>query len=179
MKNILIIIVVILLTSCFKDEVMSLSKKNYYSDLSNKHLKVNGYFFTKSEDAKYFCCFVLYNNGIYYDQGCLYNNSLYEIDKLICDTTRYKFDKKLKYNWGLFNVSNDTIVIEKWIIGIGSSNYLINKMNGKILNDSTFVLYGEIGIMSKSAKKKYENQIDTFHFRYLNPKPDSSNSFIK
>jgi hypothetical protein len=72
----------------------------------------------------------------------------------------------MAYLWGLFQVQDNQIRVEKWE-SRELSTYAIRKFSGTILNDTTVLL------------KYLHTEIDTFHFIYLPVKPDSTNQFIK
>ena len=83
--------------------------------------------------------------------------------------------KQSKFDWGLFNIEDNTIKIEHWLPAQGGYPTLLR--TGEILNDTTFVLTESIMRGKNGATPKDINQ--TFYFKHFDIKPDSTNSFIK
>ena len=117
--------------------------------------------------------YFLYLNGVIINvNGYVINEGEEEFRKRIIDGSAISVIKRYQYKYGLFQISNNIIKIEKWAPGNGGFPLSFLK-DGKILNDTTFVLYNN----SK------EGEIDTigniYHFKQFSPKPDSTNKFIK
>ncbi|MEY4904949.1 MAG: hypothetical protein RLZZ292_2764 [Bacteroidota bacterium] len=72
------------------------------------------------------------------------------------------------FAWGVFKIQNNDLTMEGWMSGDGGNKYHTKIFNGKILNDSTFVI-----------PKGFINPLpDTFHFVKTSVKPDSTCPFI-
>ena len=77
-----------------------------------------------------------------------------------------------KYNYGVFQITGDSIMIEKWVLLPGRRRVLL--LSGNILNDTTFIL-----TRSENSNTGNVFQMDKlFHFHALSHKPDSTNNFI-
>lgn len=81
--------------------------------------------------------------------------------------------KKVKYRWGVFNVSGERISFERWYPSEKPHKAFVR--SGIILNDSTFVI--KKSIHSATGVEKLVNE--TYYFREFTHKPDSTNSFIE
>jgi hypothetical protein len=80
--------------------------------------------------------------------------------------------KDFKYGWGTFDISNDLINTERWGCCAVSAKTVLRY--GKILNDTTYLI--EEFHNNYSGGTSVEN--DTFRFKYMSQKPDSTNIFI-
>ena len=163
LKTGLIILVVIGIFCCKVAEPLTLQRMDY----SLNNLKTQGYFYSKGD---HFHCFFLYKNGIVYFYSTSAANFL-ELENKISNQEIIKIDQKLQYVWGVFKINNDEIMIERWLPGVGGP-YPTQLLKGQILNDTTIAISGLRG-------RKYASEIDTFKFRFLEQKPDSTNAFIE
>jgi hypothetical protein len=155
----------------FKDEKLTLSKKEY---LGNE-LQLEGYFLneysTKNED--YIEVFFFYRNGIMSDMGVFPNTELSSKELYFNSPNNNAFLKKSKLAWGLFQISDGQIEYEKWYPSEPPMKVYIK--SGIIINDTTFIITSSRNSHGKE-KRKIENTI--FHFKKFDPKPDSTNTFI-
>jgi hypothetical protein len=160
------------LFSC-KDDKLILPKEN---NLSNK-LNLNGYYFTKSNNNpkanNIFDVFFLYENGIILYVGSLEKNDELTISNYINnEILLFKSIYKSKLGWGLYTIKDNSIKIETWSPSSGGK-VITTTTIGTILNKNSYKITEEIG----KRKNFYYEEI--FEFRQFNPKPDSTNNFIK
>lgn len=164
-----------------------------------KDINTNGYFYTftkrdiggyGNEGKKVFDCFVLYQNGIYYniahggyDPNLSISDRLLEIDENI---KRNRVEREKEYisvrpYWGVFVIEGSEIKIERWVTASGGGTYPAQKLIGEILNDTTIHFHTKVGAhpINANTKKKTVEIDDTYHFRQFSPKPDSTNRFIE
>lgn len=139
------------------------------AELTTNNLKINGYYNKCDQDYCY--PFYLFENGIYLDCGAVNLASQEIIDSVILDSDFIERLKRTQYGWGVFKVSKNEISIEQWLPGVGGP-YPTKIYSGQILNDTTILISGLRGT-------KYKDEIDTFRFRPLPTKPDSTNTFVK
>lgn len=106
--------------------------------------------------------------------------NLFELDKSVKDIFNLEKKNPTQYSWGLFNVKNNEIKIERWTSASGGK-YPTQMLIGEILNDTTIYFHTKIGDypvgFGKNKKNVKINEI--YHFRQFSPKPDSTNIFIK
>jgi hypothetical protein len=149
----------------FSDDKFVTNKTEY----TGTQLRIDGYYQSKSEVEDYYYLYVFYRNGIVLLPGVSNTPSPY-IMKFVDN-----FNHEIKTFWGLFIIGNGEITIEyyksKMVEGLPA--YI---RTGEILNDTTFVLKEEKRSKDGSELKSID---ETYHFRKFNPKPDSTNSFLK
>jgi hypothetical protein len=180
MKN-LIIFACIFLEGCIAFEPLTFKKEEFLG----KNLKADGYFYYTNKKQEY-NAFFLYKNGVYHGGNWLkkidFNiNNLNLLDKDI--KTIYEIEEKYPtyYRWGIFNVNNSNIEIERWVTSSGGGPYPTQILRGEIKNDSTIHFHTKLESVPLQAnrKKKIFSIDETYHFRQFSPKPDSTNKFIK
>ncbi|WP_041627302.1 hypothetical protein [Owenweeksia hongkongensis] len=105
--------------------------------------------------------FIPYQNGVCFG---FWGNSA-GLEDLIESINNGDFDryKDLPYIWGVYNVTGDSLTVEKWL-STGSLKYPSYRYNAKILNDTTLLF--DLPLFGK------------MHFFPLEIKPDSTNAFI-
>ena len=81
-----------------------------------------------------------------------------------------------RYYWGLFRISGDQLVFERWHPGSGGYNPAFVH-SGKILDDTTFVITEQE--RSKTGEEGLLKESRTFHFQEFSPKPDSTSKYIE
>jgi len=169
----LILILIVILSGCKyllgPDEELTLECKPFNNDA----LRLDGYYYSSSQQldentAAYF----LYQNGMIHSFGAFPITEMKEREKLFYDSAFIEKVRKIKFFWGVFNVDEKDIIIEMWYPGNGP--LLVYRELGKILNDTTFIIY-ETGRLDGTEKKSV-NQI--YRFRQFSPKPDSINNFL-
>jgi hypothetical protein len=138
-------------------------------EFNSNAIKIQGYYYNC--DTEYCYPFYLFKNGVYLSCGSLEIIKKNRIDSIITNVEFIKRLKNTQYGWGVFQANGNLIKIESWLSGNGGP-YPTRLLSGKIINDT---------IITISGYKSFTdvNKIDTFHFRYLVEKPDSTNMFIK
>jgi hypothetical protein len=144
--------------------------------IQHSQLKMNGCYYSKST--------FLYPNGVnglifFYNTGiCINESSVHESLIQAIDFFKSKnFEKRKNYpisksDWGYYRTIGDSIMLESKEVGQG---HPIVKYSGRILNDTTFYI--------NTAKREnkpllvFENILH--HFVKFEPKPDSTNKFLK
>jgi len=174
MKTIIILLFAILTfcSSCkkiglCKDKDLTLNKVEF----TGNQLRTDGFYYEKTIESEYSSLFILYNNGIVMEPGSTKENDL---EKYISDVSKSTLPFRTKYNWGLFNIDNNTIKIEHWLPA--QCGYPAVLRTGEILNDTTFILTKLERRDSQGTTQKDITQ--TFSFRKFSIKPDSTNNFI-
>jgi hypothetical protein len=128
---------------------------------------------------------VLYANG----SGYFSKNDLARVEddfrKITKDNNPYH---DVVYAWGVFKIKGDSLKIESWMSGEFGEKYRAGIWNGRILNDSTYVLNNYpttingypfvLDEMGKRSLRKPYFWLDTFRFVKLSVKPDSTCPFI-
>lgn len=164
------LILLFLLPGCKLNlERLSIQQLPFQSDM----LRIDGYYYRCTESS---CStFILYANGVYkYSSYSAENKSLPEIDALVLDSTFNMYSKKIPYDWGLFEVVDSIIAIERWTWDPGggpSGNYPKQVLKGIILNTQTIQVINSMGPNTSEDARR------TFQFRPLIIKPDSINPF--
>lgn len=140
-------------------------------NVSGKFL-LNGYYYTKL-DSVFFDIIFFYQNGIVYQGG---NPRIKHGFKNIDETfsKSYIDDKMIGYIWGLYTVDGTKITIERYLTPIYAERYQTYVDKGLILNERQLIITSRKYIKTG----KLEARQDTFNFRPLPTKPDSTNNFI-
>ena len=153
------------------------SSKFNFEKVSNpsKKLRLDGcyYLWSTGNYRSSVSIYFLYSNGVFLGGG----TSFESLEKgLKSYEDGFKINRKIypieRSDWGLYKIINDTIIMEQ---PEPSEGYPLHKTTGIILNDTTFknLYYEERKIVTKIKGEVI------FHFKQLNHKPDSTNSFIK
>ncbi|WP_294186894.1 hypothetical protein [Sphingobacterium sp.] len=139
----------------------------------SERLLLNGYYYTKL-DSVFFDVIFLYKNGIVYQGG---NPDIKDGFKNIDETFSQSYinDKKTGYIWGLYIVDGNHITIERYLTPIYAEKYQTYVDKGHVVNERKFIITSRKYIKTG----KLEARRDTFNFRPLSIKPDSTNNFIK
>jgi hypothetical protein len=159
--------------SCGKQKVEIEPLSMTQRDNESKKLRIDGYYLEtdSTNDDRLLNVFFLYGNGIVLSLGSFYESTFDE--KFFLDTSIMNKQRKLPESWGLYRVSGDSIIVEKWFVSGGYPRYAYLS-RGFIRNDSSFVLV-------KSWRSHASDTIllnDEYHFRKFKPKPDSVTEFI-
>ncbi len=167
----LILFLIFVLGSC-NDSLLLLDREEFIET----SLKLGGYYYSpfKTHSGDRFITYFLYKNGVLLYGGSPLVNEIHVRENEYKDGTYGDYTKGNKTDWGVFQIKEDSIVIERW--GATSGYSLKTAMYyGEILNDTTFLM--------KKYKSNYGGGIqsiqDTFYFRSFSPKPDSTNNYIK
>jgi hypothetical protein len=174
-KLFMILLIIFIQGSCsyLKDKDAGLGLKKVEN--KSKLMKLNGYFYTTdvaTNSVENKEVFFLFRNGVFFSPGWFSDEQLREIDILLMKEPTRTHYRDIKWMWGLYQIEDSRIVIEKW--NPASGGYSTIKMFGKIVNDSTI-------IMTRFLPLEATDTIETklyYHFRSVRQKPDSTNNFI-
>ncbi len=166
-KNIKLLVLTLIpffVTSCIIyatgifDQKLKIKKQNY----KGNEIRLDGFYYTEYYKDHFKIVF-LYSNGIFIDYSAGYNYN----DILNSNNLRFilNYKKTPMYMYGLFQINDSIIKIEKWLPSSGGPTKAYLR-EGKILNDTTFYL------MHREKK-------EIFRFKQFSTKPDSTNRFIK
>ena len=155
---------------------LSLKRQAYNGD----ELKIDGYYFHVWEsDMAQFSIFVIYKNGVVIFANNSPDTGFEEMEDSFSDGTFYDYKKEKRTDWGVFQISSNTIKLEYWYPpGAGGMNYQPYIFGGEIINDTTFILKEQYLINASGVKNILNTFNRTYHFKKFGPKPDSTNSFI-
>lgn len=163
-------IIILLTTSCI-DQKLSLSRGNYVSS----DFKTDGFYYsTYYGDSKSHAIWFLYQDGTLFHCGIANEEEFKNINAFLKKEIPVR--RTHKESWGLFQLIGRNIVLEGWntSVGGGLPRY---RMEGKIIDDSTFIINKFIGYEGWKAKTV---SVDSAIFRFFpyTPKPDSTNAYI-
>lgn len=165
MKSKFIVLITIILTSCFPTRKMTLCKctilYNVSTNLNLKEIYINKYYNLDAKDTLYEPI-ILYKNGVALQPG---------VTRHVNELSSFKV---FKSSWGCYEAKNKKINIQKFYES-GGGTFGVREKSGLIINDSTFILMNNYGITSETSNSK---NIDTFSLYHL-PKPDSINWLIR
>jgi hypothetical protein len=150
-------------------------KTSRTSNLTNR-LRLDGYYFTTTTNGEdsIVSIFFFYRNGILMACGSTRDQDLENVHDGLRSGRFVKKLQGIKYAYGLYQISRDSITYEKWHPSSGPPKVSFIK-KGRILNDTTFTM--SFTERSNGADKTLINEV--YHFRRFHPKPDSTNEFIK
>jgi hypothetical protein len=155
------------------DDELSIQRTPY----TGNQLRINGYYYQKYGDPEKLTVYFLYENGI-----LLYAGSGYEMSKMNEFENKFASNqfiekrKDVKFCWGLFNIDSTNIMFERWYPS--ERPYKAYIRAGEILNDTTFVITQSYR-MKSGKKTEIRDRSETYQFKQFDPKPDSTNKFIK
>jgi hypothetical protein len=112
-----------------------------------------------------------YENGTVLSRGSIQSDRL-ESKLAQLEVSKDEKYKRMKFLWGRYMIEGDNIKIEKW--APTDKPYRVYIKEGKIMNDSTFViqgLYNHRGKKGRVIDERYE-------FRVMEGKPDSVNRWV-
>ena len=171
MKAIVLLILAISLnlfmTCCsklFPDENLTMKRKDYVGN----ELKTDGYYSYYFSEGKSYGTF-FYKNGVVLDVPGKDGN--YSEERFL-DEELIKHVKQHKSYWSIFEINNDTIIIQGWGYSDGGGLPVVTRY-GKVLNDTTFV------INKSECRGKITEINEVYYYRQFSPKPDSTNVYIK
>lgn len=122
---------------------------------------------------------VIKMNGYYAPSGKIVRFYFFYLDGTVCTSflpIEQWFDSKYKSipsHWGVFHVSNDSLLIEEWTISHGGKSPT-ERSYGKLSNDTTLFISKRENAYATKQGELWEMKNDTFHFF---PKLDSLNPF--
>lgn len=145
-------------------------------ELSDTLLRLDGFYYGNPEsdweNTVSYETLVLYRNGILLRSGHVEFSKMDSYIESFCGTDVLQ---KTKNVWGIINIEGDSIILEHWKPAPCSLPVLLR--SGKIVDEKTFVLSKMIRRDSQGTTESDINQ--TFQFRSLENKPDSTNVFVK
>lgn len=166
------ILILVVLSSCslLFDESLQLKKER----IKKPPLKMDGYYYHEwGEPANRIILF-------FYQNGIVCRNTFFNIDSID------SYEKEIHYTYnddnfiwkgGVFRITNDIIKYEFLYCAETCKAYFDE---GKILNDTTFMITESYRLRKNGVKKKIRKEKMIFHFKQFSPKPDSTFfSFIK
>ena len=140
------------------------------TDYTGTELYTQGFYYNKD-----FGTFILYKNGIYlggYSALTGVNTVQGVVD--FWKNNRFLADYgKDPTNWGVFQITNNSIKIERWFGRNAGEPLPTATIKGKILNKTTLV------VTESYFPPQHKVKSDTFYFYPLAVKPDSTNLFVK
>lgn len=162
MKKILILLLICSVFSCELSRAvfghgrhpLSIKRIPYIGNVAT-----HGAYYNK--DLAIFC---LYRNGVFLTNG---TGSHVGIDSTFAEMLLYsskQYYQAVPYWWGVYKIEGDSLWIEKWTSG--DMDYPTYLYRGKVINDTTLFI------------DNYPTGPDTFRFRAMPVKPDSTNPFI-
>ena len=177
MKKIILFIMSILLTQCFKvfDDELSLPLTTY----TGNQIRIDGYYYTIGSvydvDKDAILEGVIIDSYFFYENGIVLNmygveNSLEEMDETIEKFRSAKRVYDTKYGWGVFVIEGNILKFELWMPGTPRRAFVNECV---ILNDTTFHIIKSY--RSNKTEEREENEL--YYFRSYSPKPDSTNRF--
>lgn len=159
--------------SCSKiieDDMLTLTRE---INTSNS-LRLDGYYFSEFEsDEPRLSIYFLYKNGIALYGDNPYLSDIEEEEEKIRNGTYYELIRTRKFKWGVYRIQGNEIKIVRWYPS--ERPYSTFLETGRILNDTTFV----ITQFSEPDGTNIEARRETYRFKALSPKPDSTNMFIQ
>ena len=147
--------------SCLRtipDEELTMIRTPY----NGTDMKINGWY--KGDKILNNRCEYLF---FYMDGVCLEFVDFQNIENINQFTRGIDSFRKSKLSWNLFQVENKQIHIQGWRSNLAAIQLVASNWTYKIINDTTLIsdsTYGDV---------RY------YHFKPFNPKPDSTNVFIK
>lgn len=171
MKYLLLFLIVLIFNCCKVAQELDLQRISYNGQILN----INGYYYSTESDGQ---LFFLYNDGTFLDFSIrileIENMNLFERkDSSILFYSNKGNYKNTQYGWGLWTAEGGHLIIEKWLTGSGGP-YPVGRFIGDIINDTTIDIAFTYQLPPKGDEEKKR-----FLYRKFNPKPDSTNSFIK
>ena len=155
----------------FTDDELHLPRRDYYGT----ELKVNGCYYILYENTMTWVYF-LFNNGTILYWGCEYSiDDTIEFNKDLMDKNYISYLQEDKVSWGIYIIENDSIKFERWYPREPPSPAYVR--SGIILNDTTFLITEGYRLV-RGEKTEYRIKDETYHFKKISPKPDSTNRFV-
>ena len=165
-RYLLYILILLVSHSCVLDHKLSMAQR--YNDSAS--LRLDGIYLYE-DSLQIIDLFFLYPDGTILSRGSISKRRLEQKIIQLESSTDEKY-KKMKFLWGRYIIEGDIITFEKW--APSDKPYRAFVKEGKVLNDSTFVIntsYSAKGNNLRNVKEKYR-------YRKTMSKPDSSNKWV-
>lgn len=173
----LTLMLILLCVSCkrcrerFDDDLCSTRKNNATSALKLQGVYYRTYY--ASDGSLNYEVFCLYRNGVLRSLGGYTEQEWNNLPDDIISNASYLSKSTSKIYWGIYTLDGTTIQYEKWY---PSNDYLhVYKTEGVILNDTTFTTNN----FSRCDGSENYSQPNTYHYKSLIVKPDSTNNYIQ
>ena len=114
-------------------------------------------------------------NGVVLYGSSFNNIKLEDKENSYMDGSFYGNIEETKYYWGQFIVKENNIKFERWYPSSGGPLRTYVR-EGTILNDTTFHIT-ESYHLQDGEKQDIDEEDETYHFKSLSPKPDSTNEY--
>ena len=180
MKKHYLLFLIIIVAGCdtmsvFRDDCLTAAKEDYFGN----EIRLDGYYYqiVNTFEGDYGQAYFLYRNGVILDGGGFLLSKQEDFEEEIVNgvfNTKYNLSK---LNWGVYNIANDKISFQKWYSSSGGGLPVYTRV-GTILNDTSF----HISIsyrLSDTDTIEYNEKNETYMYKYLSIKPDSTNTFIE
>jgi hypothetical protein len=163
-----IILFFLIFSSCLGDDLLKNTREDYMGD----NLRIGGFYYEYYQ-GKITSVVFLYRNGIYFlvNGDGKERTSPDEVTTLLTED-HIKFCKTDKFNWGVFIIKGNDILIETWS-PTGAGWRATATESGTILNDTSFI------ITKRRWSQTEKDMYDEYFFYPYSPKPDSTNNYIK
>jgi len=166
------LVVFFFLSSCLilKDDTLYLEREQY----TGFDIRLDGYWWKNLEsNVPRIETYFFYQNGVVLYGMAIQISKIHATEEEFKSVNFAQFVRKSKTGWGVFQVNANEIEFETWEPSSGGG-LKTSVRSGVILNDTTFVI---TNLFSNYTKKNYPKN-DTFHFKKLTPKPDSTNRWV-
>lgn len=158
-----IIVIIVLVCSCKRtlpDEEFTIARTPYVGN----EIRLDGCYVSDPDERNKYCEYdFFYSNGVMFASG-----DLLGIKNINQFTGGIDDIRKHKSTWGIFRIIDDSIFVQKWNMGVYTTQYIVYNRFYKIINDTTL-----------SCDLLNNGYIRYYHFKPFYPKPDSTNVFIK
>ena len=145
MRNLFLILLLAisaLFSSCdklFEDEELTLKRIPY----SGNEIQTNGYyynFYTNNSSPPMINTkiFILYKNGFIFWDVINDTHDLTILEQIM--SQRYNTTQDFKHKWGVFHVTNNQLISERWMQSEGGW-LVVDKYSYSIQNDTTLILF--------------------------------------
>lgn len=174
---VMVIVLLLVIQSCRKLGLCHDAELNNKVAYKGTELRTDGYYYTDYDagnGTSRQAVEILYTNGVIMRPGS--TDSSAELIQEFLDG-KVSGNEKVRYNWGVFFINGNEITIENWpptFTGCSPKE----QTTGQILNDTTFTLTKQV---TKNNKGKVQRELtlnETYHFRKLTVKPDSTNEIV-
>lgn len=139
---------------------------------NSRKMRLDGFYFSPNKTASRTAeVLFFYRNGVLHHMGSIETSEFFST---LRNNNFLSKVRRQRVSWGLYTVKSDSIEFERWYHGGGSEKLALTR-KGIILNDSTFLIVKVVN----SLTAEYDSTHELYHFKKFQPKPDSTNEFIK